>query len=257
MTRSALIGHTGFVGGNLLRQRPFDDLFRSTDINEIAGRRYDLLVCAGAPAEKWKANEDPAADRAALARLTDPLRTVRARKAILVSTIDVYPQPAGVNEDSPIEPAQENAYGTNRLALERFFQERFDTLVVRLPALFGDGLKKNALYDLLNGNMVEAIHSDGVFQFYGLGTLWADLERFLAVGVEVVNVATEPVRVGEAAREALGIAFSNDNGRPPARYDFRTKHDGLLGGCGGYLQRRGEVLAAMKAWADAYPRKAR
>lgn len=255
--RSALVGHTGFVGGNLLRQRPFDDLFRSTDVQEIAGREYDLLVCAGAPAEKWKANKDPAADRAALARLTEPLRTVRARKAILVSTIDVYPRPIGVDEDSPIVPAPENAYGTNRLALERFFQERFDTLVVRLPALFGDGLKKNALYDLLNGNLVEAIHSEAVFQFYGLSTLWADVERFLAARLAVVNVATEPLSVGDAAREALGIPFSNDNGRPPARYDFRTRHDRTLGGSGGYLQRRAAVLASMKAWADAYPRRAR
>jgi nucleoside-diphosphate-sugar epimerase len=257
MTRSALIGHTGFVGGNLLRQRPFDDLFRSTDIHEIAGREYDLLVCAGAPAEKWKANKDPAGDRAALARLTEPLRTVRARKAILVSTIDVYPHPLGVDEDTAIVPDPDNAYGAHRLDLERFFQERFDTLIVRLPALFGDGLKKNAVYDLLNGNMVEAIHSEATFQFYGLGTLWTDLARFLAAGVQVVNVATEPLTVGEVAREALGITFTNDNGRPPARYDFRTKHDRLLGGSGGYLQRRNEVLAAMKAWADAYPRRAR
>jgi nucleoside-diphosphate-sugar epimerase len=254
---SALIGHSGFVGGNLLRQRPFDDLFRSADIHEVAGREYDLLVCAGAPAEKWKANKDPAADRAALARLMDPLRTVRTRKAVLISTIDVYPRPVGVDEDSPIEPAPENAYGTNRLELERFFHDRFDSLVVRLPALFGDGLKKNAVYDLLNGNMVEAIHSEAMFQFYGLGTLWADLARFLDAELRVVNVATEPVSVREVAREALGIEFSNDNGRPPARYDFRTKHARVLGGSGGYLQRKGDVLAAMKRWADAYPRRAR
>ena len=33
----ALIGHTGFVGTTLQRQRPFERRFRSTDIAEIEG----------------------------------------------------------------------------------------------------------------------------------------------------------------------------------------------------------------------------
>jgi nucleoside-diphosphate-sugar epimerase len=254
---SALIGYTGFVGGNLLHQAPFDELFRSTSIGEIAGRDYDLLVCAGAPSEKWKANKDPAGDRAALARLTEPLRSVHARLAILISTVDVYPRPIDVDEDSVIVPAQENAYGTHRLELERFFQDHFDTLVVRLPALFGAGLKKNAVYDLLNDNQVQAIHSEGVFQFYGLDWLWSDLQRFLGAGLRLVNAATEPVSIREVARDALGIDFSHDNGRPPARYDFRTRYATLLSGDAGYLRRKAAVVTAMKAFADAYPRKTR
>ena len=46
----ALIGHSGFVGSSLLRQRPFEARFRSTDIAEARGRTCDLVVCAGAPA---------------------------------------------------------------------------------------------------------------------------------------------------------------------------------------------------------------
>lgn len=254
---SALIGFTGFVGGNLLRQRPFDECFRSSDIDRIAGRSYDLLVCAGAPAEKWKANKDPAADRAALARLTGPLESVRARRAILISTIDVYPRAVEVDEDTAIVPDPSNAYGTHRLQLEEFFQARFDTTVVRLPALFGPGLKKNAIYDLLNDNMVEQIHSGASFQFYDLEWLWRDLTRFVDAGLRLVNVATEPTTVGELAREALGIPFTNDNGRPPARYDFRTKHASRFGGAGGYLYRRDAVVTALREFAAAYPRRRR
>ncbi len=44
--RTALIGHTGFVGSNLLAEHPFDELYRSTNIETIAGERFDLVVCA-------------------------------------------------------------------------------------------------------------------------------------------------------------------------------------------------------------------
>ena len=35
---SALIGYTGFVGSNLLRQRAFDATFNSKNIEQISGR---------------------------------------------------------------------------------------------------------------------------------------------------------------------------------------------------------------------------
>src|SRR5262245_39116175 len=100
--RTALIGHTGFVGGNLLRQARFDDLYRSTDIGELAGRSYDTIVCSGAPAEKWKINQAPEADRENLARLRDALAASRAERMILISTVDVFGRPVGVDEGTPV-----------------------------------------------------------------------------------------------------------------------------------------------------------
>ena len=48
--KTALIGSTGFVGGNLQRQAAFDDGYHSRNIESLAGKSYDLIVCAGAPA---------------------------------------------------------------------------------------------------------------------------------------------------------------------------------------------------------------
>src|SRR5688572_11586239 len=98
--RSALIGHTGFVGGTLHRQFRFDDQYTSSNIASIAGRAYDLVVCAGAPAEKWRANADPEGDRERLAKLSEPLARAKIGELILISTIDVYPTPRGVTEES-------------------------------------------------------------------------------------------------------------------------------------------------------------
>lgn len=247
----ALIGHTGFVGGHLAAQHRFDEAFNSKDIESIAGREYELLVCAAAPGVKWKANQDPAGDRAAIERLVRSVSGARARKAILISTVDVYPDPVGVDEDHAIVPGSA-AYGRHRLLLERAFRDRFDTLVVRLPGLFGRGLRKNVIFDLLQGHETDKIHADSRFQFFDLEGLWRGVSAALGAGVAVVNFATEPVTVEEVAREGLGIEFHNRPPLEPVVYDVRSRHARLFGGAGGYLQGRLAVLGAIRRFAEGW-----
>jgi nucleoside-diphosphate-sugar epimerase len=248
----ALIGCTGFVGGNLLRQAAFDDLYHSRNIADIRGRRYERLVCAGARAEKWKANQDPEGDRRGLRVLTDALEHVEARQVILISTVDVYPEPVGVDEDTPIDAARATAYGRHRFELEQFCTARFDTLVVRLPGLFGPGLRKNVIYDLLNNNQVHKINAANAYQYYNLDRLWADVQTALRLGLRTVNFATEPVATAEVAARCFGRALP-----APAvlqagvQYDFRSRHASRFGGSGGYLYHRDQVLAELQRFVAA------
>lgn len=94
----ALIGHSGFVGTTLLRQRRFDACFRSTDIERIRGQRFDTIVCAGIRATKWQANREPDADRLAIQALQAALDDVQCRRFVLISTVDVFERPLGVDE---------------------------------------------------------------------------------------------------------------------------------------------------------------
>src|SRR5215472_17357460 len=110
---SALIGWSGFGGGNLPPEK-FDDRFRSGDIEQIKGRTYGLVVCAGAPAAKWKANQDPEGDLANIQRLMNCLAEVRTERFLLISTVDVYHTPVGVNESTAIEPEKTHPYGRHR-----------------------------------------------------------------------------------------------------------------------------------------------
>jgi nucleoside-diphosphate-sugar epimerase len=239
----ALIGHTGFVGSNLLQQCRFDDNYHSANIEDIRGREYDLIVCAGAPAAKWKANQDPAADRACIERLCAALRQTAAREFVLISTIDVYGCTEGADED--VAPRGATPYGQHRLQLEQFALDHFATRIIRLPALFGPGLKKNAIFDLLHGNQLEKIDSRGAFQFYDVLRLWLDIETARHAGLSLVHFATEPASIAEVAREAFGFAFDNQVSAVLARYDFRSKHAGLYGGSSGYLMNRAAVLSAL------------
>ena len=242
----ALIGYTGFVGGNLLQQAQFQDLYNSTNIETIANRKFDLIVCAGAPAVKWLANREPEQDWASINRLIEALTLVSCRQFILISTVDVYPVPTEVYEDSAIDVASLQPYGKHRFELEKFVQANFDCLIVRLPGLFGSGLKKNIIYDFMEQNSVDKIHRDSVFQFYYLDHLWRDIETSLNHSFKCVNFATEPTSVAEVAGESFGFEFSNQFS-VPARYDMRTRYGDLFGSSiNGYLYNKAQVLSEIK-----------
>lgn len=253
----ALIGHTGFVGGNLLRQTRFDDLYNSKNIESLKGRHYQQLVCSGAPAEKWKANQAPAADLENIQRLMGALEGVRVERFILMSTVDVFPVPRGMDEASDVASDERNAYGRHRLLLERFVTERFPgALIVRLPGLFGHGLKKNVIYDFLNNNRLEFIESRGSFQFYPLVHLWKDIQTALSHGLQLVHFATAPITVREVAREGFGMDFTRELQGTPASYDFRSRHAHLFGGHDGYLYEREQVFGDLRAFVASQRQEA-
>src|SRR5688500_11261908 len=129
--RTGLIGYTGFVGGNIARQEEFTDTYNTSNIGDIDGQEFDVLVSAATYAEMWKINQDPEGDLAQINGLIDHLRTVKAGKFILISTVGVYKSPNGADEDTPIETDGLSPYGANRYHLEQFVQENFDSLIVR------------------------------------------------------------------------------------------------------------------------------
>ncbi len=248
---SALVGHTGFVGSNLLRQRAFDACFNSKNIEQIDGRGFDLLVVSGAPAEKWKANADPARDRDNIERLIRAIdRVAYAQKVVLISTVDVFINPVDVDEDSPVPLTGLHAYGRNRRLLEEVLSARFDTVVLRLAGLYGHGLKKNAIHDLLHDHEVYKIDSRGSFQFYDIDRLWRDAETAIANALPLAHLPTEPVSVADVARAAFGMEFTNEVVPVPARYDVHTRHAALFGGDGVYVESKIEELAGIQRFVE-------
>lgn len=93
-----LIGSTGFVGCHLGMMHGFQREVHRSNIGSIAGLKTDLLVCAWLPAEKCRANNDLAGDRTNMSGLAQILASVRAERAVLISTIDVYQPAIGVDE---------------------------------------------------------------------------------------------------------------------------------------------------------------
>jgi nucleoside-diphosphate-sugar epimerase len=183
---SALIGYTGYVGGNLRAQADFTDFYNTANISELAGKHYDTIVCAGAPGFKIGANnlnQDIHGrvydDSLAMASLVQSLAQARCGRFILISTISVYAvtsdeelrasraaamgaldtaagraldEGRDVWDDSRDTDGQSySVYGRNRAALERWVRAAHPSshLLVRLPGIFGPGIKKNYIFDLM------------------------------------------------------------------------------------------------------------
>ncbi|MCB0359362.1 MAG: hypothetical protein KDD44_06990 [Bdellovibrionales bacterium] len=221
---TALIGSTGFVGGNLDAQYQFSHRYRSTNIEQIRGKAFSLVVCAGAPGKKWYANQHPDEDRGSIDLLISCLKCVEAERFVLISTVDVFSEPLGVDECSDPTRRAQHSYGQHRYLLEQVCQELFPNIVVvRLPGLFGPGLRKNALFDFLSGNNVDRIDSRGVFQWYNTERLWSDIERASAANISLVHLATEPCSIATLHEEVFGAPFTNVTAGEPARYDMRSR----------------------------------
>jgi len=250
----ALIGHSGFVGSTLKRQHQFTHAYRSTDIQDITGLDLDVVICAGAPAKKWVANQHPEEDWACIERLINILSTIKVRQFVLISTVDIFKHPVGVDELSSVDVADLHPYGMHRRKLEQFVEQHFPSkLIVRLPGLVGPGLRKNVIYDFHHNNDLHKIDHRAVFQFYPMINLWYDIRQALSRHLELVHLTAEPISVGEMSEAAFGKTFETEVGAPPPVYDFQSVHASLFGGTGHYQYSKRETIQAIRAYAQSEP----
>lgn len=253
--RTALIGHTGFVGSNLASRHPFDAVYNTANIHEIEGETFDLVVTAGNRADSHRINREGDADRAEVDALADRLSRVQTTKLVLVSTVCVYPGGTGPTESTPTSETGLTPYGANRLHQERRLTAEHDTLVVRLPQLYGDGLKKGIVYDLANDYRVEFIRPEAEFQYYDVRRLWGDIGIALDAGLDALNVATPALR-NDVVAAAFGVDVSGNRPGPADPFasmytrDMRTEHAAVFGAEGPYLLDAEAELAGIREFAE-------
>ena len=149
----ALVGYTGFVGSNIYAAagNEITAVYNSKNIEEAFGTNPDLLIYAGLRAEKYLANNAPEKDMDLIRQAEDNITKINPKRLVLISTIDVFKVPKGVDENSPIDIENLHPYGYNRYQLELWVREKYpDALIIRLPGLFGRNIKKNFIYDFIN-----------------------------------------------------------------------------------------------------------
>ena len=148
---NVLIGYTGFVGSNLYDAGVFDAVYNSKNVIEAYGTKPDLLIYAGLRAEKYLANIAPEKDMEQIIQAEKNILKINPKKLVLISTIDVFMKPRDVDENSEVDTEGLHAYGYNRYLLELWARENYpNTLIIRLPGLFGKNIKKNFIYDFIN-----------------------------------------------------------------------------------------------------------
>lgn len=252
--KTALIGYTGFVGHNILRQMTKKiDLYNESNIENIYGKVYDLVVCAAPGGSRIVANKFPGEDRVSVYALGTHLNLVmKIKKLVLISTVEVYPMKNGIDEHTKIDPSKLDDYGRNRRILEELVLNEFkESLVIRLPILFGEKLKKNFIYDLIHNERVEYINPDNELPIYNLEYLWNDILTSLDHDLQIVNLVSEPMNVGEVAKEVFDIDLPKNKTLPLRKYNIWSRHASLWGS-GIYMERKEDVLYDLKNFVEDY-----
>ena len=167
----AIIGWSGLIGQELVSQITENViLYNSSNIQDISGKSFDTVYFCGLPAEKWRINQNPENDLQNLMNILSILPFMKCERFILISTIDVLDTTMGGNEDSLYYAT--HSYGKHRQMMEEWVQATQKSWnILRLPGLFGKGLKKNILYDLLFQNTIQNICLDSTFQWYNISNL--------------------------------------------------------------------------------------
>ena len=227
--RVTLIGAQGFVGSafaRFLRRRAGVELIEVTRQNyaSATGNPSDVVIEAACNSRKYLADQQPAAEFDS--SVSHRLRTLHDFPAALhlqISSVDVYNDLASdktTREDVAIDPAKVSHYGLHKLlaeALVRHYASRW--LIVRLAGMVGPGLRKNPVFDILNGQSLR-IHPDSQYQFMHTDDVarivWGLVETGQAG--DVFNVCGDglisPRRIAELASRSLNLSLLSSDVAP-------------------------------------------
>ena len=241
---NSIIGHTGFVGANLITQMNFDNFYNSTNIQNVKSIEHKNLYLAAPSATKWKINQDPAEDRRNIELIIENLDQTFCERIVMFSTVDVYTEFPVTEEHTP-DKDKATHYGRNRIELENFVASKFENhSIIRLPGLFGPNLKKNIIFDIMNQNIIKEVNLNDRFQWFDI-TLLSEVVQFIAERkLNIFNLSIEPM----SNRELLEVFYNVSpslvdrlsvptvDNQKITNYDMKTKHFH-----NGYYMAKGEV----------------
>lgn len=239
-----LVGYSGLIGKTLSDGIDFDFKFNSSNIDEysdIVPDGCDLyLSCL--PATMWSVNADLVGDLENILSIVKKLGNKQYRNVFIFSTIAVYCDSPENSNETCLPQFGKTIYGSNRYLFEMLVRDslKYKNLkVLRLPALFGKHLKKNAFFDLMNNNQVDRINTSASYQWYNLANLVKDVEQSGGINGDIINLFSEPVSVEELLTEVFEMSL--DNKKPFNNQNFRTIHSDT-----GYWESKENILKQMK-----------
>lgn len=248
---NTIIGHTGFVGKNLNNQIEFDHTYNTKNINEINLISHDNVYCCGVSSNKRWANNNEIEDRKNIEELLKSLKNLNCNRFILISTIDVYIDINDKNEDDLEYNHNNHPYGKNRhfleLELRKLFKEKLK--IIRLPAVFGEFLKKNVLFDLVNNIHYGKINTANMLQWYHIDDLREDILFMENNNIEELNLFTEPISMKELIDNffVLNQDLTYHNEDDAIMYTLKTKHKN-----DGYWESKNVILKKIERWLKKF-----
>lgn len=127
-----------------------------------------------------------------------------------------------------------------------------DVYIFRLPGLFGRGLKKNVIFDLLNDNLLEKINPESSFQYYDLSCLWADIQKVCEANVRLIHLFPAPIKTSKIISEFFAEKTVGADAAPVAHYNYKTAYDYLFGRSDGFIYGQDEMMNRLARFIANY-----
>lgn len=227
-----VMGGRGFVGSAFVRL--MDRLGEAYEIIEVdnyadyRGRSCDILINANGNSKKWLANKEPVTEFDLSVRtVVDSLHAIEFGKYVLCSTCDVYndcSDPSKNHEDVAIDRSRQSRYGFHKYVAEDFVRHEAERhLIVRFGGFVGPNLRKNAIYDILNGGPLW-LDPESELQFLPTDTA-AEIVYQLATSVDrndVFNVCGNGLVKLRDVMDHLGTTVPVQEASPTVRYQVNV-----------------------------------
>lgn len=155
MSKIGIVGSSGFLGNTLLSVSDKYDheiiSITKNNFKQLETESFDILINSATPSKKFWAQNNPYDDFLATVTFTANLvYNWHYTKFIQISTISV-------------NDTNKHPYTINKKAAE-VISSHADHLIVRLSNLYGHGLNKGPLFDLLNNKKIH-VHIDSEYSF--------------------------------------------------------------------------------------------
>lgn len=93
--------------------------------------------------------------------------------------------------------------------------------------------------------------SRGKYQFYNLSYLWKHIQCALDNDIKVLNLATEPISIGELYKYIKGTEFKNEITADIPNYNFKTQYANIYNGSDGYIFNKEFILEDVKRFVES------
>ncbi len=142
----ALFGANGFVGSQILKA--LNKLGHNVtpvtleNYDSVLGKSFDYVINCAMPSSRFKAEQNPEWDyKETVEKTKNIFEGVKFQKFIQISTLSARTQ-------------LDTVYGRNKLEAEMIVAMNGESLIVRLSAMYGEGLNKGVLIGMLNDSKV-------------------------------------------------------------------------------------------------------